>query len=299
MSSAQMSPPRLASSGAASSCTRAAARYSAPASTCSDCGTCLVLLLNGPAPPQRPRPSRATRRRRHLCCLWARARLAPNLDLDLPRISPTGSRASQVGHRQDTLRSDTRSISRDLDPPAGGIGSEESPRAFGQRVPAMTARAPRRGRTERVAPVVLFSPEDSDGRGARVCPRAGPRRDWSTVMRVGASPLLGRALEQNGAYSGGDSRPTLHRQASRRLALNHRGPRGLLSAALRDASVSVRATLAMCGRVFSRRAQRCTLRSLGRYRPSHTVALPPECDEKMWEHEIPLFCRVRCTPQSQ
>mmetsp|Transcript_3355 Transcript_3355/g.11638 ORF Transcript_3355/g.11638 Transcript_3355/m.11638 type:complete len:353 (+) Transcript_3355:220-1278(+) len=102
MSSAQMSPPRLASSGAASSCTRAAARYSAPASTCSDCGTCLVLLLNGPAPPQRPRPSRATRRRRHLCCLWARARLAPNLDLDLPRISPTGSRASQATRPGET-----------------------------------------------------------------------------------------------------------------------------------------------------------------------------------------------------
>jgi len=89
----------------------------------------------------------------------------------------------QVGYRQDALRSIHTEALRP------SLGSEESPRAFRQRVPAVKARAPRCGRT-----TTAFGLEFA-------CPRV-----LATVRQLCASGPYG-VLEQNGAYSGGTLHP--------------------------------------------------------------------------------------------
>jgi len=85
-----------------------------------------------------------------------------------------------VGHRQDTLRSKHTETCSALSPPR----SEESPRALRQKVPPVKGRSPRAvGARRRLTPEVAHA--------------AGPARGYSDACR-GL-----RALEQNGAYSGG------------------------------------------------------------------------------------------------
>jgi len=116
----------------------------------------------------------AHRSRRPVCPHGRAGASAPPCSADEPL---------QVGYRQDALRS----IHTEALRPSSS--SEESPRAFRQRVPAVKARAPRCGRT-----TTAFGLEFA-------CLQV-----LATVRQLCASGPYG-VLEQNGAYSGGTLHP--------------------------------------------------------------------------------------------